>query len=216
MKYFYKFNNFKSLYTEKNFVLIALNLAFIAFLKSKKIKLNGKVFLWADGIFSKFYKFKNKIPGSLLIKKIILTNKIDKIIVLGDSSEKIKKFLLKKFKKEIIHHELPYANLELIKKKIPKLKKNSLYLITLPTPKQENIASFIVKNNSHYKIICIGGGLKIAAGEIKECPNLIRKIGLEFIWRLKTDTIRRIYRLYFSLFLFIVNYRSPYRIKFSS
>jgi UDP-N-acetyl-D-mannosaminuronic acid transferase (WecB/TagA/CpsF family) len=216
MQYFYKFNNFKCLYNEKKFVLVALNLAFIAFFKSKKIKLSGRIFLWADGIFSKFYNFKKKIPGTVLIKKIILSNKIDKIVVLGDSSKKIREFLFKKFKKEIIHHQVPYASLKEIIKKIPKINKNNLYLITLPTPKQENVASYIIKNNFYYKIICIGGGLKIAAGDIQDCPNIIREFGLEFIWRLKTDSIRRLSRLFFSIILFIINFRSIYRIRFYS
>lgn len=216
MLHFYKFNNFKSLYNERKFVLVALNLAFIAFFISKKIKLNGRIFLWADGIFSKFYKFKKKIPGSILIKKIILSNQIDKIVVLGDFSKKIGKFLFKKFKKEIIHHQLPHASLKEIKKRIPKINKNFLYLITLPTPKQEIVASYIIKNNFYYKIICIGGGLKIAAGDIKDCPNIIRKFGMEFIWRLKTDCIRRLYRLFFSIILFIVNFKSIYKIRFFS
>jgi len=216
MQYFYKFNNFKCLYNEKKFVLVALNLAFIAFFKSKKIKLSGRIFLWADGIFSKFYNFKKKIPGAVLIKKIILSNKIDKIVVLGDSSKKIREFLFKKFKKEIIHHQLPYASLKEIIKRIPIINKNNLYLITLPTPKQENVASYIIKNNFYYKIICIGGGLKIAAGDIQDCPNIIREFGLEFIWRLKTDSIRRLSRLFFSIILFIINFRSIYRIRFYS
>ena len=158
--------------------------------------------------------FKKKIPGAVLIKKIILSNKIDKIVVLGDSSKKIREFLFKKFKKEIIHHQLPYASLKEIIKRIPIINKNNLYLITLPTPKQENVASYIIKNNFYYKIICIGGGLKIAAGDIQDCPNIIREFGLEFIWRLKTDSIRRLSRLFFSIILFIINFRSIYRIRF--
>ena len=77
-------------------------------------------------------------------------------------------------------------------------------MITLPTPKQEMLSNEIIKKNKYYKIICIGGGLNIATGEVKSCPAFISKIGLEFIWRLRTDTFRRISRLLstFTIFIF--------------
>ena len=54
-------------------------------------------------------------------------------------------------------------------KNIKKLQdiKSYLYLITLPTPKQELIGKYLIKKNKNYKIICIGGGLDIASGHIK-------------------------------------------------
>ena len=80
-------------------------------------------------------------------------------------------------------------------KQIPKVKKNSLVLLTLPTPKQEIISSEILKKYPFSKIICIGGGLNIASGSERQCPYYLSSIGLEFIWRLNDDTKRRFIRL---------------------
>ena len=208
MQHFHKFSNFKKLYREDKFILVALNLAFISYYKSEEIKFKGKVYLWPDGIFSKFYNFKNKIPGSELIKKISLNTNIKKIKILGNLSKKDKKFLKNKFKKKVEHLNLPFGNINLIKKKIFDIKDDCLYLITLPTPKQEKLADYIAQKTKNYKIICIGGGLSIASGETKECPKLLRDIGLEFIWRLRTDFLRRLTRLLFTSIIIIKNFKS--------
>ena len=57
------------------------------------------------------------------------------------------------------------------------------------------MAQKISEQNKFFKIICIGGGLDIASGFIQECPKFLKSMGLEFIWRLRTDTFRRILRL---------------------
>ena len=82
-------------------------------------------------------------------------------------------------------------------------RKNSLILITLPTPKQEMLSYEIIKKNKYYKIICIGGGLSITTGEIKKCPKILSKLGLEFAWRLRTDTFRRLKRLFFTFSIYL-------------
>ena len=46
---------------------------------------------------------------------------------------------------------------------------------------------------SKYKIICIGASIAIASGEEKTVPKIISNY--EFIWRLRTETYRRIKRL---------------------
>ena len=59
----------------------------------------------------------------------------------------------------------------------------------------------LAKNNVNYKIICIGASLAIASGEEKKVPNFLSNY--EFIWRLRTDTLRRIKRLLESLYFYI-------------
>ena len=92
---------------------------------------------------------------------------------------------------------MPYASTKIIIKKLPKLNdlNKTLILITLPTPKQEYVAKFIIKKYQNTKIICIGGGLSIASGHEKECPNFLRMIGLEWIWRLQYEPVRRLNRI---------------------
>ena len=52
-----------------------------------------------------------------------------------------------------------------------------------------------------YKQLCYLNRKKNYCGEISKV-KLIEKIGLEFLWRLKTDFIRRIIRLIYTLSLF--------------
>jgi UDP-N-acetyl-D-mannosaminuronic acid transferase (WecB/TagA/CpsF family) len=53
-------------------------------------------------------------------------------------------------------------------------------------------------NNKFYKIICIGGAVNMASGSEKIVPQIIEKFNLEFLWRLRTDTLRRLKRLVIS------------------
>ena len=85
-----------------------------------------------------------------------------------------------------------------LKNHLPKIEENSLVFITLPTPKQEQLSVELQKKNSNYKIICIGASISIASGEEKAVPAFMERAGLEFIWRLRTDTFRRISRLLIS------------------
>ena len=114
---------------------------------------------------------------------------------MGNLGKISKNYLKKKFKIKIIHIKIPLIDEKSIQNLSIRLKKKSICLITLPTPKQELLAQKISEQNKFFKIICIGGGLDIASGFIQECPKFLKSMGLEFIWRLRTDTFRRILRL---------------------
>ena len=77
-----------------------------------------------------------------------------------------------------------------------------MIFITLPTPKQEQIANYLKNNNSYFKLICIGGSINIASGEEKEVPFFLSK--LEFLWRLRYDSYRRLNRLLDTFFSYLV------------
>jgi UDP-N-acetyl-D-mannosaminuronic acid transferase (WecB/TagA/CpsF family) len=62
----------------------------------------------------------------------------------------------------------------------------------------------LASNNKNYKIICIGGSLNIVSGEEKVTPELMYKYNLEFIWRLRFDSFRRLKRLLYTSFYFIL------------
>ena len=59
-------------------------------------------------------------------------------------------------------------------------------------------------------ILCLGGALNIVSGYEKAVPNFFEYMGLEFLWRLKTDPIRRSIRLVKS-FCAALNYMFFYR-----
>jgi UDP-N-acetyl-D-mannosaminuronic acid transferase (WecB/TagA/CpsF family) len=78
-----------------------------------------------------------------------------------------------------------------------------LIICTLPTPKQEQLSELIIKNNKYFKIICVGGAIAIASGSEKKVPEIFDKLNLEFLWRLRTDTTRRVLRLIYTLYSYL-------------
>jgi len=186
---------------KQNFILSGMNLAFLGYYAKKILYPSNNIIHWPDGIFTQQIVNIKKIPGRDLLKKINIPNYIKQITILGNVSKKSKLYMKKKFKKKIVHIQLPYTNISnLIKKKIF-LKKNTLTFITLPTPKQEQLAMELSKKNKNFKIVCIGGSIAIASGEEKEVPKFMQNY--EFIWRLKNDFLRRIKRLLESFIFFL-------------
>jgi len=205
---YYTKNSFKIIANQKkipfnqNFILSGMNLAFLGYYAKDKLFPTQSLYHWPDGIWLKNHLNINKIPGRDLFKSLEIPKKINNINVLGNLSIKSKKFLETKFKLKVFNQKLPFGNIkDIIKTKI-ELKKNSLILITLPTPKQEQLAYYISKKNSNYKIICIGASLAMASGEEKIVPNFMKNY--EFLWRLKSDFFRRLKRLIESFFYYIV------------
>ena len=192
---------------DRNFSLSGLNLAFLGYLSSKKIKLHKDLLNWPDGIFKgRFYgKEVFKVPGVQIIKNLQVPNIIKNIYVLGFLSKNSKDFLIKKFSNfKLIHVDLPYGSIENIYKSCPQnFTDKDLIICTLPTPKQEQLSELIKKNNIHFKIICIGGAVGMASGEEKVVPEILNKFNLEFLWRLRTDTKRRVLRLFYTFFFYL-------------
>ena len=187
-------------------MLSAFNLAFLGSWVAKDIILYKELICWPDGLFKNILDIKiQKLPGRNLIRDIKISPEIKKIRIIGNSSEVIDNFLKKKFKiDEIINNKIPYASIEIIKRALNfKLDKDELTLITLPTPKQEIIAKYLKDNNKNFKIICIGGGLKMASGEESAPPKILENYGLETLWRLRNETPRRLKRLFVTFFYFM-------------
>jgi exopolysaccharide biosynthesis WecB/TagA/CpsF family protein len=179
------------------YIFSAFNLAMTSNLVSNNIKNFDNLIYWSDGIFCKFFDKKiKKIAGNKFLENIHLNQKFKKIHVIGNLHDQDNKFLNQKFKLlDVNFTPLPFGEPEDLLKKIESIDKNSLILITLPTPKQELLAQMIKSKFNYGKIICIGGGLSIASGYEKKCPVILEKIGLEFLWRLRSETKRRLLRV---------------------
>ena len=208
--------NINKFIKKKKFILSAMNLAFLGnFLKNNKIKF-PYLYHWPDGLFAKLLNIKiNKIPGREILSKLKLNNNIKRIVVLGNLDIVAKNKLVCRFKKRVINYKLAYGNSNEILntlKYIPN--KTDLIFITLPTPKQEELAIEIAKKNKYFKIICIGGSIAIWSGLEKQVPE--KYINFEFIWRLRYETKRRIIRLiktFSYVFLDFVTFRRISKLK---
>ena len=202
--------NLEEEFFKSNFILSGLNLAFLGYLGVGKINLNKDLYNWPDGIFyRKFFKnYKNvrKVSGKKLLSNLEIPQFIKNIYVLGNLSDYSKIFLEKKFNKKIKHTNLPILGIDELYKLCPtNFEYNDLVIITLPTPKQEYLAFKIRENNKFYKIICIGGAVTMASGEEKPLPELMDNLGLEFLWRLRSETFRRTKRLMLTAGYFIIS-----------
>lgn len=195
-------NNIKLLNFKKNFVLSALNLAWLGSYSNNEVRTFKNLLQWPDGIFaSKISHFLKKIPGREILKNIILPKKIQKIVVFGELPLISHNYLKQNFKLKICNINLPYGNIKKIIKKINyKIKNNEIIFITLPTPKQEQIAEYLISRNRNYKIICIGGSINIISGYEKAVPKQLYLF--EFIWRLRYETLRRLKRLILTFFYY--------------
>ena len=197
--------NIKKLNLKKNFVLSALNLAFVGSLSRGHIRLYKSLLNWPDGIFSKIYQNKlKKIPGRQIIQDLKIDHNINRILVLGNLSKKGKEFLISRYNVKVVHKPLPFGSAEFINNHIKfKIKKKDLVFLTIPTPKQEQIAEFLKEKNKHYKIICIGGSIGIVAGDEKVVPKSL--FYLEFLWRLRYETFRRLKRLIITFYQYLTD-----------
>ncbi len=192
---------------DRNFALSGLNLAFLGFLSSGVIKLNKYLLNWPDGIFKRrFFGISiPKVSGLDMITNIKIPNIIENIYILGSLTKNSKEFLVKKFYNfKLIHIDLPYGSIQKIYKFCPKNFTNKdLIICTLPTPKQEQLSELIAQDNKYFKIICIGGAIAMASGEEMIVPKILNKLNLEFLWRLRTDSKRRVMRLLYSFYFYL-------------
>ena len=184
-----------------NFILSGMNLAFLGYFANEELYPHKTLYHWPDGIWIKNLININKFPGRELIEKISLNKDIKKILILGNISENSKNFLQKKFKMRIDHQNLPFGSINKILKTKIKLLKNTLTLITLPTPKQEKLAYHLMSKNKNFKIICIGASVAIASGDEKPVPSKLKNY--EFLWRLRSDFFRRLKRIFETLFYYL-------------
>lgn len=195
----------------KNFILIGLNLAFLGYYSSRLLPLNKITYFWPDGFFKNKFLNKSvkKMPGRDLLTSLNLDkNIIKKIHIIGNANEVALNYLKNKYdinQIEISHIPLPYGNLADFKKYIPRFAYSDLCILTIPTPKQEELANYIFESQINCKIICLGGALNMASGIEKILPLRFNNIFFaEAIWRLRYDTLRRSVRLVNTFYNYLI------------
>jgi len=198
----------KNIFKYENFIYSAMNLAFLGSYIKGYIQKHPDQINWPDGFFSKFFGiYLKKKPGRSILKEMLITIKKNNLnlIVLGNLEDISKNYLEKKIDKSVTHYGLPYGDFNFIKKKIKnKFKKNDICFITLPTPKQEMIAYHLAKINKFYKIVCIGASVNMLTGVEKPVPKIINSF--EFLWRLRYEPKRRLFRLFQTFYYFAYGY----------
>ena len=201
-------NNNDLNFLPKNFILSGLNLAFVGSYSSGDVVIENNIYHWPDGLFKRrfFNKQIKKISGRTLIKELKISKDIKRIIILGNSSDKQVDYIKHRFKLEVLTIKLPYADPYKLLEYVPfNISNEELIILTLPTPKQEQLAMLISLYRENYKILCIGGALSMIVGDEKPVPEYLENVwGAEAFWRLKHDTYRRTLRLFKTFYYYIL------------
>jgi UDP-N-acetyl-D-mannosaminuronic acid transferase (WecB/TagA/CpsF family) len=184
---------------ESKQIYVALNLMTLSNIKSFH---NSRNIYWIDGLLGKyyclFYGIKlNKYPGRKFLAEVLSINSND-LVLMGNKSnnENIDKRFKNHYPFSNFKEEINNFNLKSIK--------NEIIIISLPSPLQEKLSHMLDASNT---IFCIGGALSMYGKSKLIPPKIIDLLGLEFLWRLNSDTKRRLKRLFKSLFNLIINIR---------
>jgi hypothetical protein len=189
---------------KKNFILSGLNMAFLGSFVQQKLFLHQNLFHWIDGYLGSLLinqKYE-KLAGRNLLRNLKIPLFIKRIIFVGNINNQGLKKLEKMFLKKILHVKIPYADPYEIYKQLPIIKKNDLVFLLFSTPKQEQVAQYLLQFNIYCKIICIGGAVNIITKQESEVPRLLDRINLEWLWRLHKDSLRRFIRLLETAFFY--------------
>jgi glycosyltransferase len=189
---------------KKNFILSGLNMAFLGSFVQQKLYLHQNIIHWIDGyIGSLFINRKyEKIAGRNLFRNLKIPPFIKRIIFVGNISNQGLKIVEKILLKKILNIKVPYADPYAIYKKLPILRKDDLVFLLFSTPKQEQVAQYLLQFNIYCKTICIGGAINILSKQEMEVPQLFDKLNLEWLWRLHNNTLKRFIRLLETAFFY--------------
>ena len=217
----FKFNDInlfdKKKITEKGNVFVALNLFSISHFE-ENFKNNSKnVKFWCDGIFGVIHlgqrgNFTKKIPGPKFLE-ILLSCINKKVVVIGNLDKKELSYLKKRDISVI-------RNIPLLNYRFEDLKKITLeseieVIITLPSPLQEETAFFLHKKYPNLNFFCIGGALKMLSYPELNAPKIVRKLNIEWLYRFKTDPVRRFSRILYSIWKYLKNLKKIKNYKWS-
>ncbi len=210
--------NLKKISYKKSFILVALNMASLAYIKLFYLNIKKMIF-WMDGYSCKsVIKEYTKLPGREIIEKVNPPRGLKNIYLCGNRSEKQINYIKKLFNKEVVVKEVPFfkTHRNIIEHKI-NFEDESIIIINISTPKQEILAQSILKQNQNKKlyIFCLGGGIAMACGEEEIVPNIIDDLNLEWFWRLKTNTWFRLKRLIYTSSIFFTKRISLFYKRFS-
>lgn len=157
------------------------------------------------------YPLKERVTGADLFKKIIESSKEKdwRIFLLG-ASEGVAKKVVEKLSKSHTHARFvgcfagspEVSDEEDICERINQAKPDILF-VAYGSPEQEFwIHRNLFKLDSVKVAIGVGGTFDFYAGKTKRAPKWMRKIGLEWLWRLMREP-KRIFRIWNATYVFI-------------
>ncbi len=178
-------------------VFVALNLFSLANIKSFERPCTT---FWVDGVVGEYFlKLKRlhgvqRSPGIFMLYQAISSSKIRKIIMLGSAGAGFSDFC-SRHDVAIIQHEHLYNFDGVSDVQLMDTSCVDLVVLSLPSPKQETLAFKLVKAYPGLKFLCVGGAVSMIDHPKLRAPLWVSVWGLEWLFRLRSDTKRRLFRL---------------------
>lgn len=181
--------------------VVALNLAGLAYL-SKNWQQQGQCLYWVDGVMGSFVcllsgLFVKKKPGRVLLTELLTLCRCENqrpVFFLGYKYDAVvcERILGRKI------HCIELPNLSeheaMFDFRLPEFSADAVVFTAISSPKQELIALRLFREKD-LKVFCIGGAVNMVEGRESITPAIISNMGLEWLFRLRTNTKFRMYRL---------------------
>lgn len=199
---------------KEGFIVASVNATFLSevIYRIDKNSLSNRFIFWPDGILSvlitgNFYK----VPGRELLENVLndCIKNDERVCFVGDPLPKNNDYL-NKFK--WINKEVSYGSADELSSEIDFINER-VVVLNIPSPKQEELAIKLLDRYPHSIIFCTGGALNMLIGLEDVTPKILYKYGLEWFWRLKTDSKRRLKRLFkiiISMPFSIINFKKNF------
>jgi Glycosyl transferase WecG/TagA/CpsF family len=185
-------------------IYVAFNGQYISELFNGSLEVDDTFVFWVDGILGKWcLGTRQHIPGRHVIQHVLRDEKFKNIVLVGPMADECPGLgrIADIENRCIAFHPLPYGSIEMLSSQLGTLKTDHIDCIILlvPTPKQEILASHLVRLRglSCPPIFCFGGALNMVLCSERPAPGLVSRVGLEWAWRLAFggDRIRRVKRI---------------------
>jgi len=136
-------------------------------------------------------RFKGRVAGiDLMMKLVEIAKARDLKIFLFGGADGVAEEAAKKLGANVVGCHFGYElNDQKVAEKIKKAAPDILF-VGLGSPKQEKWAVKHMKELNVPLIMCIGGSLDVISGRVKRAPVVMRKMGIEWLWRLMTEPRR--------------------------
>ena len=138
----------------------------------------------------------DRVPGCDITQSLLEVARDSTCYILGASADVVQKAhknLLKQGIKVVGAHDGYFNfNSEAEKEIITEIQtlKPDILLVGMGMPKQEEWASKYLHTLPCKITLCIGGTIDILAGKTKRAPKIMRRVGMEWFYRLLTDPYR--------------------------
>lgn len=210
---------------DKGFLLTYLNqhcfnIAYDNMSYKKILEDNFIVFQEGIGMYLLMKYLRNnklvRVNGTILNKKLfrhIIKNRLKVYIVGGNFKEDFVKHECKKRDIKLVGYKNGYFENENLTEILEEIKeaKPEVIIIGMGVPKQEFLAVEIEKRIKGIKIICVGNFLNYYFDLQKEAPLFIRKLELEWLYRVYLEPKRLFKRYFLGIPLFF--YRAFFKLK---